>query len=257
MSKESPGLSSSDIEAILADELLRHTKDDGNPSGASGKDKKPNLQKIPGNTNLNVLDHIKQIVIIAKDAQNEEEFQNKAKENIEAVSRKLKITPVQAVIFSHMIDKANDDRIYPSELKGSLRCTTVQLIRYLNDFEELEDRNFISQGKDRGKKCYQIPPLVIDALRHNKAIKIVEFNKPTLKARKAIWKSQLPELCYRDAETIADRCDFSGGQIENIVRKRTVDSIIHAGKIDLATISEYCYDEKMDKAWEITIGFRG
>jgi SpoVK/Ycf46/Vps4 family AAA+-type ATPase len=85
----------------------------------------------------------------------------------------------------------------------------------------------------------------------------VEFNKPMLEARKAIWKSHLPELCDRDAETLADRYDFSGGQIENIARKRTVDSIIHAGKIDLETISEYCRDEKMDKDREITIGFRG
>jgi SpoVK/Ycf46/Vps4 family AAA+-type ATPase len=84
----------------------------------------------------------------------------------------------------------------------------------------------------------------------------IEFNKPTLEARKAIWKSQLPELGDEDAETLAERYDFSGGQIENIARKRTVDRIIHAGKIDLETISEYCIDEKLDKNQEASIGFR-
>jgi SpoVK/Ycf46/Vps4 family AAA+-type ATPase len=85
----------------------------------------------------------------------------------------------------------------------------------------------------------------------------IEFNKPTLEARKAIWKSQLPELRDEDAETLAGRYDFSGGQIENIARKRTVDSIIHAGRIDLETLNEYCGDEKLDKDRGITIGFKG
>jgi AAA+ superfamily predicted ATPase len=583
---------SSTVRAWIRGELPEQQNDDDKPSATPDKDKKPNLQVKPKMINLNVLDHIEQILNISEKAQSEEEFQEKAKKNIEAVSKKLKISPVQAIIFSHMVGKANDNRIYPSELQQALRCTMIQLIRYLNDFEELEEKNLISQGKDRGKKCYQVPPLVIDALRHNKAIKVkgktnltiyrffdelesslqklldedvtlevyveelkrliannmhlsickafagyrlsndslallslfcefhvnnddedidmqdiarifndrskyhrvrqdlidhssslfkkdlientvnerfadreeftltekarsellsemninlnnakmkkglilskeitekpmyynvkeekmiaelssllqpdnfkdiqkrlkrkgmrsgfaclfygkpgtgktetvnqiarmtgrdvmlvdiaetkscwfgeseklikkvfdkyrqyvkvnnpapillfneadavigkrkdvnsgnvaqtentiqniilqemetldgimiattnltknldpaferrflykVEFNKPTLEARKAIWKSQLPELKDKDAETLADRYDFSGGQIENIARKRTVDSIIHVGKIDIETLDEYCNDEKLDKNREMTIGFKG
>ncbi|GHV88922.1 hypothetical protein AGMMS50267_12820 [Spirochaetia bacterium] len=147
-------------------------KDAGNPSKTPGKGKKPNLQGNPQNTPLKVLDHIEQILNIAKDTKTEEEFRKAAKKNIEAISRKLKITPVQAVIFSHMVGKSNDNCIYPSELQESLRCTTIQLIRYLNDFEELENKRLIAKGRDRDKKNYQVPPTVIDALRHNKPVKV-------------------------------------------------------------------------------------
>jgi hypothetical protein len=168
MSKTRPDVARRLLEA----QLYSDQKDDDDPSKAPGKDKKPNLQVKPKTIHLNVLDHIEQILNISEKAQSEEEFQEKAKKNIEAVSKKLKISPVQAIIFSHMIGRGNDNRIYPSELQQSLRCTMIQLIRYLNDFEKLEEKNLISQGKDRGKKCYQVPPLVIDALRHNKAIKV-------------------------------------------------------------------------------------
>jgi hypothetical protein len=172
MSKRGAKFPPAVLDALISGRLASEPKDDDDPSEASGKDNKPNLQEKPKTANLNVLDHIEQILGISEEAQNEEEFQEKARKNIDAVSKKLKITPLQAVIFSHMIGKANDDRIYPCELQGSLRCTTVQLIRYLKDFEELENKKLISQGKDRGKKCYQVPPLVIDALSHNKSIKV-------------------------------------------------------------------------------------
>ncbi|MHC6202915.1 ATP-binding protein [Breznakiellaceae bacterium SP9] len=123
-------------------------------------------------TALTILDHIEQILDAAKDAQNEEDFQKKAKQHISAVSRKLKITQVQAVIFAHMVGKANDNCIYPSELQESLHCTTIQLIRYLNDLDELENKKLIAKGRNKSKKSYQVPELVIDALRHNRAIKV-------------------------------------------------------------------------------------
>ena len=84
----------------------------------------------------------------------------------------------------------------------------------------------------------------------------IEFNSPTIMARKAIWKSQLSELNDKDAEILAKTFDFSGGQIENIARKRIIDSVINNGKIDLETIQEYCMNEKLDKGKKISIGFK-
>jgi len=84
----------------------------------------------------------------------------------------------------------------------------------------------------------------------------IEFEKPVLEARIKIWKIQLPELDDVQAEILARRFDFTGGEIENIARKRTVDSIIDGGALSLDTIIKYCEDEKLNRDTGGRIGFR-
>lgn len=64
----------------------------------------------------------------------------------------------------------------------------------------------------------------------------IAFDKPCLEAKQAIWQSMLPELGDREARTLATRYDFSGGQIENVARKRTVQRILY--NRDTATLDE-------------------
>ena len=64
----------------------------------------------------------------------------------------------------------------------------------------------------------------------------ITFDKPCLEAKQAIWQSMLPELGDREARTLATRYDFSGGQIENVARKRTVQRILY--NRDTATLDE-------------------
>lgn len=54
----------------------------------------------------------------------------------------------------------------------------------------------------------------------------IKFNKPTLEARKSIWLTMIPKMQMADAELLAKNFDFSGGQIENIARKMTVENIL-------------------------------
>jgi len=54
----------------------------------------------------------------------------------------------------------------------------------------------------------------------------IRFEKPAKEARVSIWRAMLPSLTETEAEILANDFDFSGGQIENIVRKREVKSII-------------------------------
>ena len=46
----------------------------------------------------------------------------------------------------------------------------------------------------------------------------VEFKLPEKDSRAKIWKSMLPSLTENDAESLADKFSFSGGNIENIAR---------------------------------------
>ena len=53
----------------------------------------------------------------------------------------------------------------------------------------------------------------------------IEFEKPAIEAKAKIWNTMLPSLSEEERVELATNYDFSGGQIENIVRKYTVDSI--------------------------------
>jgi hypothetical protein len=54
----------------------------------------------------------------------------------------------------------------------------------------------------------------------------IEFEKPDLDTKKAIWQSIMPELDRETVETLSRKFDFSGGQIENVARKEAVSSIL-------------------------------
>ena len=83
----------------------------------------------------------------------------------------------------------------------------------------------------------------------------VRFDKPSIEARSRIWKSMLPELSELEASQLATDFDFSGGQIENIVRKKTVKALISGTEPSFADIREYCSEEGIDNAPRRKIGF--
>ncbi len=58
-----------------------------------------------------------------------------------------------------------------------------------------------------------------------------------------------------DARQLATHFDFSGGQIENIARKRTVDYILSGKFASLDEIEDYCRAELLNGKERRTIGF--
>jgi len=68
----------------------------------------------------------------------------------------------------------------------------------------------------------------------------VEFHKPETDVKVMIWQSMLKDISMDDARYLASHYDFSGGQIENIARKHTVDYILSGKTASLAEIEEYC-----------------
>lgn len=76
----------------------------------------------------------------------------------------------------------------------------------------------------------------------------VEFEKPVREAKQSIWQSMLPSLSAADAEVLATKYDFSGGQIENIVRKQSVEEILIGRSVNISRLIEFCEEERLDKA---------
>lgn len=83
----------------------------------------------------------------------------------------------------------------------------------------------------------------------------IKFNKPSLEARMQIWQTMLPELQADDVRVLAQKYDFSGGQIENIARHHAIDGILHGNdNITLETLMTHCDNEKLEQG-NARIGF--
>ncbi|GHV95843.1 hypothetical protein AGMMS50293_21630 [Spirochaetia bacterium] len=83
----------------------------------------------------------------------------------------------------------------------------------------------------------------------------IEFEKPGIAARESIWKAMLPTLAEDDITALASRFEISGGQIENAVRKYTVQQVLHGIQPSLEAISAYCREELRGADEGKTIGF--
>lgn len=83
----------------------------------------------------------------------------------------------------------------------------------------------------------------------------IRFNKPELEPRSQIWKSQFPSLTDEEATSLAKEFSFSGGQIENVVRKYTIDSVLSGTEGGYEQLAQFCREESVGKAPRNKIGF--
>ena len=84
----------------------------------------------------------------------------------------------------------------------------------------------------------------------------IRFDKPSTEVGASIWRSIIPELSEGEALQLATGYDFSGGQIENIARKRNLDAILNGSEPDFATIRHYCDEETIaNRPFRRVIGF--
>ena len=84
----------------------------------------------------------------------------------------------------------------------------------------------------------------------------IRFEKPSVEAKVSIWRTMIPSLSETEAERLATEFDFSGGQIENIARKKEVRAIIGPDDPDFAEIRMLCAEENIASAQTLRkIGF--
>ena len=83
----------------------------------------------------------------------------------------------------------------------------------------------------------------------------VEFHKPDTDVKAKIWCTMLKDLSSDDARQLAAHFDFSGGQIENIARKRAVDYVLSGKLASLSEIEGYCRAELLNGKERKSIGF--
>ena len=84
----------------------------------------------------------------------------------------------------------------------------------------------------------------------------IRFDKPSVESRTKIWQTMLPDLSEHDAQTLASQFDLSGGEIENIARKHSVNAILKGNdSIDVQEIINSCRHERLSQNNRTKIGF--
>ena len=84
----------------------------------------------------------------------------------------------------------------------------------------------------------------------------IKFEKPTLEARMHIWHEMIPTLSEDDTMTLAEKYEFSGGQIENIARHNAINGILYGDKANsLEALMSYCDNERLETKQTRKIGF--
>ncbi len=83
----------------------------------------------------------------------------------------------------------------------------------------------------------------------------VRFDKPTIEAKKSIWLSKLSMLTDAEAQELAAKYDFSGGQIDNIVRKCLMLEVVEGTPATLDKLHVLCSEERLAKTCTSKIGF--
>lgn len=82
----------------------------------------------------------------------------------------------------------------------------------------------------------------------------IELGNPKEEVRAKIWKSMLRTLNDEQCQILAHKYDFSGGQIENVTRKSTVEYILTGTKTSLEMVCRFC-DEEIFNTNTRKIGF--
>lgn len=76
----------------------------------------------------------------------------------------------------------------------------------------------------------------------------IRFDKPGVEVKEKIWRSMLSSLSDAQARKLSEEFDFSGGQIENVVRKKEIRYIIDGVEAGFKEIRSYCLEEMIDES---------
>ena len=117
---------------------------------------------------IDLLMAVEKIVELAKKSQLNKEFYRKADKYTKYVSDKLDLTKEQSVVLALFINRSDDNRILLRELSEDVECSTARILRYMNDIDVLEKREFVRCCRDRrSKSTYRVPFDVIEAFKRD------------------------------------------------------------------------------------------
>lgn len=115
-------------------------------------------------SDTDIFDHFEKIIIISQ-KYGIKKCSYKGKKHLDYVTRKLGINPIQAVLFSHFMERSNDSRIMISEIAKSIKCSLIRITKYMNECDELEKKKLIRCRRGDDGVTYRIPREVRESLQ--------------------------------------------------------------------------------------------
>ncbi|HAI74837.1 MAG TPA: hypothetical protein DCM08_01205 [Microscillaceae bacterium] len=73
----------------------------------------------------------------------------------------------------------------------------------------------------------------------------IQFHKPQLETRLAIWKNSLPDIDPLILQHLAASFELSGGQIHNIVRRIVLENVLNDQPPELDYLTDLCVQEQL------------
>ena len=128
----------------------------------------PNSENRNLTENNDILGNLEKIVEISK-KYGIDRCLSRGKAHLDFVAEKLEISPLQAVLFSHFMERSAHANIMLSEIADSFKCSKIRVLKYLNECEELEKKKLIRCARDRDTDSisFRVPRDVKTALGKN------------------------------------------------------------------------------------------
>ena len=83
----------------------------------------------------------------------------------------------------------------------------------------------------------------------------IKYHKPNKDVRMKIWASKLKDRSPKEYDVLASNYDFSGGQIDNVVRKSEMFEVMNGIPATIDEILKFCDTEKLKINDRGKIGF--
>ena len=96
----------------------------------------------------------------------------------------------------------------------------------------------------------------LDAAFERRFIFKVKFEKPGNEVKVHIWQSLVDHLDEKDADTLAKEFDVTGGEIENIARKATMQCVLTGKEVDMDMLRKFTKQEKLESNRRTIVGFQ-
>lgn len=84
----------------------------------------------------------------------------------------------------------------------------------------------------------------LDAAFERRFLFKINFSKPSNEIKSKIWQSKVSYLSNKEADVLSEKFEFSGGEIDNIVKKILMEEVLKGEKPGFDQILQFCLNER-------------
>lgn len=219
----------SDIQQRLADKGMR-TGVAVLLSGGPGTGKTETVRQIARETGRDLL--------MIDISQVKDKFVGESEKNTKAIferyNRLCRTADVKPILFINECDAILGKRMENTEHSVDKMQNSMQNI-LLQALEDLDGVIICTTNLAQS----------LDSAFERRFLMKIEFSNPDTEVRAHIWQSMIPSLTDKEALSLAERYNFSGGQCENVMRKATIEEIINGTTPTFSQLDAFCKEESV------------